>query len=278
MFVARELDTLREESARGVLGLLSLSYDVRRIATVADALFSEDISRRSSALELLEGTISTASGALVIPFIEGIIEGLPSDRAAELLDNSDVLRSEPTKVLLSDARWYPRALALHLLDRDGEIEAPGLSHEHQEDDSEMLPLIEKVMILKGSELFRNLPGSDLAGIASIAQVVYADEGEVLFELGEDGDAFYMVVQGSIRITRGTVELARLGSREGFGEMAILDRDTRSATATAAQPTTLLRIDREAFDQVVEQNPAVARGIYRMLSRRLRSTNEQVATA
>ena len=140
----------------------------------------------------------------------------------------------------------------------------------------MIPLIEKVMILKGSEFFRNFPGADLAGIASLADVVHFDANEVVFEQGDEGDAFYVVVTGSIRIIRGQTELARLGPREGFGEMAILDRDTRSATATAAEDTTLLRLDRDSFDRVVEQNPVVARGIYRVLTERLRNTLAQIA--
>ena len=142
----------------------------------------------------------------------------------------------------------------------------------------MIPLIEKVMILKGSEFFRNFPGPDLAGIASLASVVHLETDEVVFEQGDDGDAFYLVVRGGIRITWGQLELAVLGSREGFGEMAILDQDTRSATATAAEPSTLLRIDQHSFNRLIEQNPAVARGVYRVLTQRLRSTLAQVAAA
>ena len=277
VFVARELEGLRDRSVHRILRVLGLSYDISRIGTVSDALFSDDIKRRTRALELLEGTISSASGAVVIPFLEGIVDGLPADRAAELLEDAETVKADPTKALLNDPGWYPRALALHLLNRDSEITVPGGGPREESKDAQMIPLIEKVMILKGSELFRNLPGSDLAGIASIAGVVHLGENDVVFELGDEGDAFYMVVQGLIRITRGPTELAQLGSREGFGEMAILDLNTRSATATAAEPTTLLRVDRASFDQVVEQNPAVARGIYRMLTRRLRSTNEQVSS-
>lgn len=140
----------------------------------------------------------------------------------------------------------------------------------------MIPLIEKVMILKGSEFFRNFPGSDLAGIAALADVVYAEPGEVIFEQGAEGSAFYVVVEGAIRISRGQTDLATLGAREGFGEMAILDRETRSATATANVATTLLRLDRDSFDRAVESNPVVARGIYRVLTERLRNTLAQVA--
>jgi CRP-like cAMP-binding protein len=140
----------------------------------------------------------------------------------------------------------------------------------------VIPLIERVMILKGSQLFQHFPGSELAGIASLADVVHLESDQVVFEQGDAGDAFYMVVRGTVRIMRGSHELALLGAREGFGEMAILDQETRSATASAAEPTTLLRIDRDSFDALIEQNPSVARGIYRMLTRRLRNTLAQVA--
>jgi CRP-like cAMP-binding protein len=167
-------------------------------------------------------------------------------------------------------------LALHALGRDDEITTPRQTRADLLEANDMLPLIEKVMILKGSEFFRNFPGRDLAGIASLTDVVYVEKDEVLFQQGDVGDAFYMVVEGGIRISRGEHDLAVLGAREGFGEMAILDRETRSATATATVPTTLLKLDRDAFDQVVEQNPAVARGIYRVLTERLRNTLARVA--
>jgi CRP-like cAMP-binding protein len=59
-------------------------------------------------------------------------------------------------------------------------------------------------------------------------------------------------------------------------MALLDRDKRSATATAGEDTTLLRLDRPSFDRAIEANPVVARGIYRVLTERLRNTLAQVA--
>lgn len=59
-------------------------------------------------------------------------------------------------------------------------------------------------------------------------------------------------------------------------MAILDQESRTATATAEGDTTVLRIERDDVDRVVEANPAVARGIYRVRTRRLRSTLARVA--
>jgi hypothetical protein len=211
-----------------------------------------------------------------VPFVEISADGFGGVGVAPLVEDSDAVRGHPLESLLDEPDWWPRVLALHALGRDDEIGTPGRAPASMQESSAMIPLIEKVMILKGSQLFRDFPGNDLAGIASLAEVVHLEPEEVVFEQGAVGDAFYMVVRGAVRISRGTHELALLGPREGFGEMAILDQETRSATAAAAEATTLLRIERDSFDRLIEQNPAVARGIYRVLNRRLRNTLAQVA--
>jgi len=281
-FVANELQGLCKRSVGRVLKLLALSHDIGRMTTISVALESDIAGHRSNALELLEGTISRPTALTVMPFLEAVADNLPAASITELLDHARDVRRSPSEALAEESDWWPRALGLHMLGRDDEITTPGLSQtdasssEAREDNS-MMPLIEKVLMLKGSEFFRNFPGSDLAGIASLADVLYLEPGEVVFQQGDEGDAFFVVVRGAIKITRGQIELATLGPREGFGEMAILDREERSATATASEETTLLQLDRDAFDRAIEANPVVARGIYRVLTERLRSTLAQVAT-
>jgi HEAT repeat protein/MFS family permease len=275
-FAASELRALQGRSVGRVLKILGLSYDTTRLGAISAGIQSESASQRSNALELLEGTMSRSAASSVMPFLEAVADGVPRARLDDLLEEADSIRADPTTFLLGEEEWWPRALALHLLGRDDEITTPGQSRKRRVQDGHMIPLIEKVMILKGCEFFRYFPGADLAGVATLADVVHMEAGEVVFEQGDEGDAFYVVVQGAIRISRGETELATLGPREGFGEMALLDRDTRSATATARDHTTLLRLDRDSFDRVVEQNPVVARGIYRVLTERLRNTLAQGA--
>ena len=59
-------------------------------------------------------------------------------------------------------------------------------------------------------------------------------------------------------------------------MSILDKESRSASATAAEDTTLLALDRDSFDRIIEQNPVIARSVYPVLTERLRNTLIQVA--
>lgn len=277
IFIANEMEGLYERSVHRVLKLLALSYDPERIQRIATALVSDNPARRSNALELLEGTVSGPSTALVMPFLDSVAEGMPAARMAELLGEDAAPTGTPVDRLILEPDWWTQALAMHYLGRGDEVFMPGHRPDPSE-DTEMMPLVEKVMILKGSEFFRNFPGSELAGIAALSKVVHIEEGEVIFEQGEDGDAFYMVVRGAVVISRGATKLATLGPREGFGEMAILDKESRSATATAAEPSTLLSLDRDSFDRVIEQNPVVARGVYRVLTERLRNTLARVAAS
>ena len=278
LFIAAELQGLHTRSVHRVMKVLALSYDPTRIATIDSALLSDNPARRSNALELLEGTIDQASSALIMPFMDIVAEGMPLQRTIELIPNGRRVQKTPADALVDLDDWWTRALALHYLGRDAEIALPGRSQDDVTEEVDMIPLIEKVMILKGSEFFRNFPGSDLAGIAALTDVIHVQKDEVIFEQGEDGDAFYIVVQGAVRITRGATLLATLGSREGFGEMAILDKESRSASATAAEDSTLLSLDRDSFDRVIEQSPVVARGVYRVLTERLRNTLAQVAAS
>lgn len=274
-FISGELQGLCGRAVYRVGRILSLTHDPTGVEAARAGLGSDDVAQRGNALDLLESMLSPEEASLVLPFVEAAAERFPAERLDTQLEDAESIVRAPLESLLADPDWWPRALALHGLGRDDEISIPGRDPGVTEDPN-MIPLIERVMILKGSQLFRHFPGSDLAGIASLAEVVHLETDDAVFHQGDPGDAFYMVVQGSIRIMRGSHELALLGSREGFGEMAILDPETRSATATAAEPTTLLRIDRDSFDRLIEQNPSVARGIYRMLTQRLRNTLAQVA--
>jgi HEAT repeat protein len=269
-FVASEVDELRIRHIHRVLAVLTLGYEPSGLSKVGVNLFATDASRRSNALEYLEGSLEPEDAALAVPLAE-FAPGEESHRLDQLVGDSRRIAEHPLEMLAGDDEWWPRALAAFASGPQVDADAGQARPEE-----EMLPIIERVMLLKGSDLFRNFPGEELAGIAELTEVVLLQPGETLFEQGDRGDAYFLVVSGGIRIIRDGHELALLGAREGFGEMAILDQETRSATARASDATALLRIDRDSFDQLVERNPAVARGIYRVLTQRLRSTLARVA--
>lgn len=133
----------------------------------------------------------------------------------------------------------------------------------------MLTTVEKVLFLKSIDLFSQIPGEDLAAVALISTEEQREPGDEIFAEGEAGDALYLVIDGKVRVHKADRVIAELGERECFGEMAILDAAPRSATVTAVSDTTLLKITREDFQEIMSEKPEIARGIIQVLTRRLR---------
>jgi CRP/FNR family cyclic AMP-dependent transcriptional regulator len=133
----------------------------------------------------------------------------------------------------------------------------------------VLTTIEKVLFLKGIDLFSQIPGEDLANIALIATEEARDSGENIFEEGDVGDALYLVLEGKVRVHRGEKVIAELAEKECFGEMALLDTAPRSATVTTLSEISLLRISREEFQEIMSEKHEIAVGIIKVLTRRLR---------
>ena len=133
-----------------------------------------------------------------------------------------------------------------------------------------MTVVERVLFLKGLELFSALAGEDLAAIAGIAEEVEHDQGEAVVVEGEPGDALFFVVSGRVTVEKGGRPVAELGEREVFGEMALLDPGPRSATVRAATDVLLLSISREDFDDIMRDRPEVPIGVMKVLVRRLRA--------
>jgi ATP/ADP translocase/HEAT repeat protein len=129
---------------------------------------------------------------------------------------------------------------------------------------EMVPLIERVIVLKSVPLFAELSGESLYPIAEIADDLAVPQGTVIFERGDVGNYLYVVVRGEVEIQRDGDVVRSLGSSEAFGEMAVLDDRPRSATAVAKTDAQLLRIEGEPFGDLLDQHPEIARGIIRVL--------------
>jgi len=104
-----------------------------------------------------------------------------------------------------------------------------------------------------------------------------DADDVIFEEGSTGRELFVVLEGSVEIAKiagdGKTVIATLGKGEFFGEMAVIDGSSRSATAIAASPKTrVMRINHARFVYLVSQQPAFALMIMDALSKRLRASN------
>ena len=140
----------------------------------------------------------------------------------------------------------------------------------------MFTTLEKTILLKSVSLFKEISAEDLSYIAGIAEETEAAAGKLIFQEGDYGDCLYIIIGGSVRIHKGKRELAVLGRMQSVGEMAVLDGSPRSASATALEDTTMIRVDREQFLDIMRNSPEIMQGIIRLLLARLREANAKIS--
>ncbi|HEU0091349.1 MAG TPA: cyclic nucleotide-binding domain-containing protein, partial [Vicinamibacteria bacterium] len=110
-------------------------------------------------------------------------------------------------------------------------------------------------------------------------LTHFDNGQVLFHEGDDGDDMYIIQSGRVAIKKKVKDsdttLAVLEKGDFFGEMAILERLPRSATAEVVEDGDLIVISGETFGDMIKANPEIAVRMLRKQSIRLRETNRQL---
>jgi CRP-like cAMP-binding protein len=136
-------------------------------------------------------------------------------------------------------------------------------------------------ILKTNPLFADLAPEELQRIAGLGQTRQLDAGAMLFQKGEQGCALFGVRRGQIRIETGASDGSRLtlnflGPGDLFGEVAVFDGESRTATdATAGEPTELFELRREDLLDYLEREPKLAVKLIALLCQRIRWMSERM---
>jgi CRP/FNR family cyclic AMP-dependent transcriptional regulator len=131
---------------------------------------------------------------------------------------------------------------------------------------------ERVTLLRGVSLFSSCSNEELRRIATLVTLHEVPQGSVLSEQGHAGLEFFVIVEGSANATRNSVRLARLGPGSFFGELALLDGGTRTATVVAETDMRLLVFSRREFSQLHASSPGVAYKMLAELGARLRKAD------
>ncbi len=132
-------------------------------------------------------------------------------------------------------------------------------------------------LLLGTELFKTLPPESILKIAEVSKFKVLPKESIVFEKGDDGDTFCLVISGIaeayLTADDGShVTLATFGPGEGFGDMALLTGEPRTASIKSNQTTSLLIIHKQSFEKVLAENNSLAMAFVQILADRLNSGN------
>jgi signal transduction histidine kinase len=131
--------------------------------------------------------------------------------------------------------------------------------------------------IEDNKLFKGLAPSELELLRAATREMAFAADQLIFKEGDAGDGIYVVKDGMVQISAGVgygdlKVLTRIRPGELFGEMAVLDNQPRSASATAEGPTAVYFINRTEWEQLLERAPRLAASLVREVVRRVREFN------
>jgi CRP/FNR family transcriptional regulator, cyclic AMP receptor protein len=121
-------------------------------------------------------------------------------------------------------------------------------------------------------LFSALSRRELALVARRAEDVTVPAGKVLVSEGETGQQFFVIMSGQAKLTRRGTQIATLGPGASFGELALLDKHPRNATAVAETPMELVVLGQREFAGLIDDVPGFARKLLSAMAGRLRAAD------
>jgi CRP/FNR family transcriptional regulator/CRP/FNR family cyclic AMP-dependent transcriptional regulator len=135
-------------------------------------------------------------------------------------------------------------------------------------------------LLKTVSLFNKLNDIQLSIINGVCRKSTYPAGKLLFREKDQGDAFYIILSGSVKIFTSSPSgeekiLTILRSGDSFGEMSLIDGKPRSASAATLEDSTLMALATRDFLDLLRKNFDITLAIMQELAQRLRDTNQQV---
>ncbi len=134
--------------------------------------------------------------------------------------------------------------------------------------------------LRQTDLFAGLSVAEATVLGTFMERVTVGAGDIIVRQGDTGDDMYLIESGTadVKIGRGLAEgvtVATLGPGDFFGEIALLTGEERIADVVAAEPMTLLRLDRDSYDRYLTHTAEVEQQMTRAAMSRTRETTRRM---
>jgi hypothetical protein len=265
-----------------------------------------ELSQRLDLVEIIEGSFSDKTAVMLLPLLKfesfenvarvgkgyfhftdeitepGLIHFIRSDNRwislcalfsiaeyfPEILNKSQV--KESLVMLQRDSNRQLANTAKSLLERKGQ---------NTEQKIDAFELLQRVLFLKETSLFRNVSAERLMRLAEISQIVTLEDNTVVSAQGEVSDHLYIVKSGCLRVlkTDGShaAEISKVKSGETYGELGLFTQSPRSATAVTEGKCELYVLKRGSLKKLLFEVPEIAFNLLEVLSERLKKSGEKM---
>ena len=258
-----EMQQLRLESVFRLLGLL---YPAGDLLKAYRGIRSGRRAARANAREFLDGLLVGPHRKLmnlVTDFLDG--GALPDRQLREAgvdLGPSVNGTQEALDYLGASCDTWLAACAVMA---GAQVENPVVDHFLDRTEENMLSTIEKALVLQKVNFFADVPTDQLGILAGIARQISVLTGDELFREGDEADTFYLVLDGCVSQHRNGREVVRAGPLVPIAGLEFFNEQPCFATATALEDSSILKIDREEFDELLADDVRLFKGILRTLT-------------
>jgi len=143
-------------------------------------------------------------------------------------------------------------------------------------------LANRVDVLKKMPLFKHLTYKEIMRLLNVLVVKDYKAGEKIIEERTDGEELFIILSGKVKLHKDEAFITHLERGAHFGEMALVDRSKRSASATAEEPSRALMLRRRDFYEIIRKEPVLATKLLwsfvQVLTERLRKTTADLSGA
>jgi len=142
----------------------------------------------------------------------------------------------------------------------------------------MPDLFEKVLLLKKSDIFKEISTDDLRFVADALEEEQYFENDRVFEINDRGEYMYFIISGKVGVALDKSSndfMVTISAGECFGEMNLLDDLPRSASVIVMQDTMVLKLSRARLHGLIMSYPELSLGMLKALSLRLRETTKRI---
>ncbi len=283
-FLGRILEQRMEEAAERAFRVLGLRHDLADLEAAFVALRSDDDLMRQRGFELVENALPRRERDLFDPLLnperswkeraaaaeerfgapeesrEEILEALAGEDALSVSTLARVeLTGEPVEGVLT-----PEELREAMASRISLV----LDEPYIEEAVRIMDILDRADVLRKTDVFRELRGEELAGIAALMDEVRAEEGDPVGTEGSTGQ-LVVVVRGRAVVRRGERVLHDAGPGEVLVAPGFLDGRPADSESVAVEDSVLLTLPRPAFQRLLEERFTVVRGLLAHLAAVLR---------
>ena len=134
----------------------------------------------------------------------------------------------------------------------------------------MLTPVERVLVLKGADLLKDVGPRHLLGLANVAREVEIFQGDRIYEEDDPADALYIVVEGKVELQADGRRISEVGPGEAFGTWSLVDDSRRGQRAECVEDGLALALSRDEFYDIAAGDLTLLKELVRVLAKRLRA--------